>query len=235
MKLDSKILIAAFFLSIAAAMVYDHLLAGAIAGAAIVALKVGVGCRYGNIGRGFVYAIALFYFLLSTLLSLVFKEILSSVLQLLSYTIVFHSLIAGMLIVTGYLTIRRASCGIDISNKTFLAMAIPCPVCFGALMLSCYFASLALEMDGLWLGAILGAMIAFGIVAISSKGRTNPERLGTIMLLLGVYYVFSMLLIPAVIQGMSFEYRISDSFDPYSLLLLLIMALGAIRGAMRYD
>ncbi|MDI9609697.1 MAG: DUF2162 family putative transporter [Archaeoglobales archaeon] len=215
-------------------VVYTPLLMGIVASSAIVALKAGIGCRYSSLGRRAIYFLALFYLSLAIALVFLLENIMSSLSGFLNYTIAFHLIVASLLFLAGYMTIKKASCGIDLSSKTSLAIAVPCPVCFAAIFISCYFALQILEIPRLAIGAIVGAIIALGILILSLEKKENPERLGKIMLLLGVYYFFAMLLIPAVIEGMSFKFSIEDFFSPYSLILLIPITLGAIRGAMRY-
>jgi predicted transporter len=223
------------FLSVTVALLISNsLLIPVIAGAAIVAVKAGLGCRYSSVGKRAILAISLLYLAIATLLGYSLELVLDSIVQLMSYTLAFHAVIALLLLYAGYKTIRGFCCGFDVSRKTFLAISIPCPVCFGATLISCYFAAEALKISGIAVGFIVGAMIAFGIISISANKKENPERLGTIMVLLGAYYIFAMLLIPAVIQGMSFSYEVSESFSPYSLLLLIIFALGIVKGVKKY-
>ncbi|MEM0303187.1 MAG: DUF2162 domain-containing protein [Archaeoglobaceae archaeon] len=223
-----------FTMALVAIIVYNPLIAGILASSAIVAFKAGIGCRYSSMNKKIVYFFALIYFSISTIVGFILENIIESLSALLSYTIGFHLIVASLLVLAGYTTIKKASCGVDLTSKTSLAIAIPCPVCFAAIFISCYFASQILEIPKIAMGAIVGTIIALGIIALSSGKKENPERLGKIMLLCGVYYLFAMLLIPAVIQGMSLKYSITDNFSPYSLILLIPLILGAIRGAARY-
>lgn len=240
MKLDKNILDskAGFIIFLAIILFlasYQPPILPAILGVVVVAVKAGLGCRYGTVSRETILSLSLIYFAIATVLGFLLDNLLPLLTQLLNYTLLFHLAISLALILAGYKTIRSFSCGLDVSNKTFLAIAIPCPVCFGATMISCYFVAEILKMSGLLVGLKVGAIIALGIVAISIGRRANPEKLGKIMILLGVYYIFSMLLIPAVIQGMKLEHKVSIDFSPYSLLLLFVFALGFVRGVREYD
>lgn len=235
MKLDRiKMVLLLIAMLLIAVIALNPLLSGVILGSAIVAFKAGIGCRYSSLDKKKVYFMALSYFLIAIILASMLEGIMSSLSDLLNYTVSLHLFIAFLLLIAGYVTIRKSACGIDLSNKTFLAIAIPCPVCFAAIFISCYFASLTLEISKLAIGAIVGAVIALGILFMSFQRKEDPEKLGKIMLVLGIYYFFAILLIPAVLQGMSFKYAITEFFSPYSLVLLIPIALGAIRGALRY-
>ncbi|MEM0350702.1 MAG: DUF2162 domain-containing protein [Archaeoglobaceae archaeon] len=225
---------AIFIATLIALIALNPQIAGLMIGSAIVAFKAGIGCRYSNLEKKIVYILALTYFSIATIFGFMLESLIFSLSTLLNYTIAFHLIVATLLILAGYMTIRKASCGIDLSNKTFLAMAIPCPVCFAAIFISCYFASQIIEIPKIAIGAIVGAIIASGILFLSYGRKRDPERLGKIMLLLGIYYIFAMLLVPAIIQGMNLDYSISDNFNPYSLVLLIPIALGVIRGVMKY-
>lgn len=214
---------------------YKPALLGVLAGALIVAVKAGLGCRYGSVGKKVVLAIALSYLLLSATLGFLLEAVAHSFLQLLNYTLIFHTIVAFLLIAAGYVTIKNSACGLDVSNKTYLAIVIPCPVCFAAIFLSCYFASEV--VSGVAAGVLVGSVISSAILALSYEGKKSAERLGKIMLLLGVYYTFSMLLIPSFTEGLELarQTQISAEFDPYSLLLLLILGLGFVRGVLRWN
>lgn len=237
MKIDKnsfaiKTIMFAFVLLTVGLIVYKPLLLGAVAGAMVVAFKAGIGCRYSAVGKRAIFALSLTYLATAAILGYFLEQILQSINQLISYTVIFHAAISLLLIFTGYQTIKRIQ-WCDVSDKTFLAIAVPCPVCFGATLISCYFVSEALNISGILVGLLVGAIIAIGIILLSAGKRENPEKLGKIMILLGVYYIFSMLLIPAIIQGMSLRYSVSESFSPYSLLLLFILALGFVKGVRR--
>jgi|GEM_PF-1094434 len=223
-----------FALLIVSLTAYKPLFLGAVAGAMIVAIKAGIGCRYASVGRRAAFSLSLLYLATAAILGSLLEFILPSINQLLSYTVLFHAAISFLLIFAGYETIKRVQCFSDVSNRTFLAMAIPCPVCFGATLISCYFIAEALSISGIVVGLLVGTIIAAGIILLSLQKKENPERLGKIMILLGVYYIFGILLIPAVIQGMSFKYSVSESFSPYSLLLLFILALGVFKGVKKH-
>ncbi|MCX8152231.1 MAG: DUF2162 domain-containing protein [Archaeoglobaceae archaeon] len=239
MKLDKNSMrnksILAFLAILIFVSIYNPFLIAIFAGAVITALKAGAGCRYGDVNKNTVYLISFSYFLLALVLGLLIENILSLLSLLLNYTIIFHLIIAILLLIAGYLTIRNAYCGLDISNKTFLAMVIPCPLCFGATFISCYFASVMLEVSGAIIGLIVGTIISSGILILSVEKKKDPEKLGTLMLILGLYYLLSMFLIPAIIQGMSLKYSVQhSSFSPYLLLLIFPLVLGIIKGVMRY-
>lgn len=227
---DSKVIFIVFFSVVAALIAYEPLLFPASMGAMVVAAKAGLGCRYASVSRKTILTLSLVYFTIAAVLGYLLDLLIPLITQLLNYTLLFHLAISLLLVFSGYKTIRSLCCGLDASNKTFLAIAIPCPVCFGATLISCYFVAEVLETSNVFVGMLVGSIIALGIIAFSAKKRANPEKLGTIMLLLGVYYLFAMLLIPAVIQGMNFDFEVSSSFSPISLLLLFFLALGVVKG-----
>jgi len=233
-SITAKSAMIVFGLVVAAIAAFKPLLLGVIAGAVIVAIKAGIGCRYGAVGKRSTFVLAMIYLITAIIFGHFLELIVPSIGHLLSQTVLFHAAISLLLIFAGYQTIKRIQCGFDISNKTFLAIAIPCPVCFGATLISCYFAAEALSIGGIAVGLLVGAIIAAGIILLSLQKKENPERLGKIMILLGVYYIFGMLLIPAAIRGMSFKYSVSESFSPYSLLLLFILALGVFKGVKKH-
>ena len=94
-----------------------------------------------------------------------------------------HILVSLLLIVAGIYTQKKWNSGKDVSRHTFLVISMPCPVCLGALALSCMLLS-ELSISGIKIGLLVG--IAFFIAIVGSSffsgwkivGKT-PETLGS--------------------------------------------------------
>jgi len=206
-------------------------LMGALIGSLITSIKASLGCRYGRVGKRVILSLALTYISISVLISFLMDRLLESVFALLNYTLIFHGIVACLLIYSGYKTSKNFFChSKDITNKTFLAVSLPCPVCIAGTLLSCYFLSQATNLNNILIGVVVGGIISIGIISFSIGSRENPEKLGDIMIILGVYYIFSILLIPAILQASKIEFDLSFEINLYSLVLILPIILGIVKG-----
>ena len=209
----------------------NPLLTGAVVSSLITSIKASLGCRYGRVGKRAILSLALTYLFISVLISFLMDRLLESVFALLNYTLIFHGSIACLLIYSGYKTSKNFFCkSRDITDKSFLAISLPCPVCIAGTLLSCYFLSQAVNINNILTGLIVGGIISLGIVSFSIGGRENPEKLGDIMIILGVYYIFSILLIPAILQASRIKANLSFEISPYSLVLIVPIILGIVKG-----
>jgi len=186
---------------------------GVLVGVAILALKTGLGCGFANLKRREVFYIAGIYFCASTILSYLVGIIAPDITQnILATGVTMHLIIAIGLVYFGIKTKREwLSYGNDLSRKTFLWISVPCPVCLTATFFACLILSQLTNISNLWIGVIVGAIFFLGVcffsftvssVACVFKIKT-PSTLGTVMLLFGLFYLLSPLIIPAYIQAQS--------------------------------
>ena len=186
---------------------------GVLIGVAILALKTGLGCGFASLKRREIVYIAFIYFSASIVLSYLVGVIALDVTQnILATGVIMHLIIATGLMYFGIKTKREwLSYGNDLSRKTFLLLSVPCPVCLTATFLACLMLSQLTDISNLWIGTLVGVIFFIGVCffsfAVSSIARVfkikNPSTLGTVMLLFGLFYLLSPLIIPAYIQAQS--------------------------------
>jgi len=222
---------------------------GVLIGIVILALKTGLGCGFANLRRREIVYVAFIYFSASVVLSYLVGVIALDITQnILATGVTMHLIIAIGLVFFGIKTKKEwLSRGNDLSRKTFLWLSIPCPVCLTATFLACLILSQLTDISNLWIGTIVGMIFFIGVCffsfAVSSIASVfkikNPATLGTVMLLFGLFYLLSPLIIPAYIQAKSIsvpefsvDYRkILLSFSIMTLLIGLGFLMDKHRGA----
>ena len=186
---------------------------GVLIGVAILALKTGLGCGFASLKRREIVYIAFIYFSASIVLSYLVGVIALDVTQnILATGVIMHLIIATGLMYFGIKTKREwLSYGNDLSRKTFLWLSVPCPVCLTATFLACLMLSQLTQISNLRIGILVGVIFfigvcffSFSVSSIASVFKIkNPSTLGTVMLLFGLFYLLSPLIIPAYIQAQS--------------------------------
>ncbi|AKB17124.1 MULTISPECIES: DUF2162 domain-containing protein [unclassified Methanosarcina] len=181
---------------------------GILIGILLFGIKTGLGCGFSNITTREILTIASSYFFLALLFGSVADHIsLDAFERLSSMGMGVHVLVSLLLIGAGIYTQKKWNSGKDVSRHTFLAISMPCPVCLGALAVSCMLLSENLNFSGIEIGLLVG--IAFFTVVVASSllfrfGKTRlgmtPETMGSAMMLLGIYYLLGALLIPAYMK-----------------------------------
>lgn len=198
----------------------------------IFGLKTGVGCGFSSIGKRDVLLLALSYFVISivlgSLVGLVDESYLTGIASL---GMTLHVIIALILIAVGIYTQKSWVCGHDVSNRTFLAIAIPCPVCLTALFVSCMLLASSLSISGWKVGAMVGAVFFMSVISSSwlfRRVRKSPEDLGTAMLFLGIFYLMGAIIVPAYIKVKQLNISSMESagLDIVPLVLTSLFILG---------
>ncbi len=210
---------------------------GILIGIIIFALKVSLGCGLASLSRKETLCIATSYLALSLVMGhvvgLVPEGTLTSVMNM---GVAMHMVIAFLLVAIGVATAREWNRhGHDLSRKTFWILSVPCPACLAATFLSCSALAGLLEVSGWKVGVVVG-FIFFASIAILSttvgKVGTSPSALGNVMIFVGLFYILSMLLIPAYLKTQSTPFApvtipASDLFTSYFFILGLV-ALGFV-------
>ncbi|WP_410508515.1 DUF2162 family putative transporter [Methanosarcina hadiensis] len=181
---------------------------GIMIGILIFGIKTGLGCGFSNITAREVFTIAGSYFFLALLFGSIADRLsMDAFERLSSMGMGLHVFVSFILIWAGIYTQKKWNSGKDVSRHTFLAISMPCPVCLGAFAVSCMLLSERLNFSGLKIGLIVGAAFFIAVVASSflfRLGKTRfektPETMGSVMVLLGIYYLLGALLIPAYMQ-----------------------------------
>jgi predicted transporter len=212
---------------------------GVLIGVAVLALKTGLGCGFASLRWKEVAYLATVYLVVSIVMGYLVGVIPLDLTQnILAAGVTMHLIIAAGLLYFGVHTKRKwISCGCDISRKTFLWLSLPCPVCMVALFLACTVLAGAIDKSNILIGAIVGVVFfagiclsAFSIAFLARRfGCRDPSALGTAMILFGLFYLLSPLIIPAYLQAQTVPMPgIQMDVGETLLSLALMAALGII-------
>jgi predicted transporter len=92
-----------------------------------------------------------------------------------------------------------------------------------------------LEVSGIWVGVLVGCVFFIAVVSsayLFRKMGKTPDTLGNIMLFLGIFYLASVLLVPAYMQTQSMELA-SVSGDEVGIMPFFIFAIIILAGFFR--
>ncbi len=155
---------------------------------------------------------------------------------------VFQLTIAISLLVLGFYTVKKWNqTKKDVSRRTFLLMALPCPVSLATIFLTCAFLVIA-GMSALKTGLLVGGIFFSTIIVITTVLRRTrfskkPSNLGSMMIFFGLLYFLSILLVPAYLPVSEMDIAIGDfpmdEMLPGFLFVLAMTAIGFVRGRMR--
>lgn len=205
---------------------------GILIGILIFGIKTGIGCGFSNIRTREIFAVGSSYFFLALIFGTVVDKInTGSFEKIFSMGMGIHVLVSLLLIGAGIYTQKKWNSGKDVSRRTFLFISMPCPVCLAALAVSCILLASALEISGLKIGLLVGAAFFVAVVGSSllfrKMGKT-PETMGTVMMLLGIYYLLGALLIPAYMKTKMMHLTPMDggSSGVFPLLIVGLIILG---------
>ena len=208
---------------------------GVLTGIMIFALKVSLGCGLASLSRREIISIAAVYLLISLFMGMAIELMPENALEgALNTGMAVHLAVSGLLVALGVMTARRWNNNHhDISRKTFWALSMPCPACLAASFISCSFLAGLADIDPWKTGALVGLLFFISIAAFSTiLGRMpgSPSTLGNAMIFLGLFYILSILLIPAYIESQKISFLVAGSqltgTIPSYLLILSIMAMG---------
>lgn len=206
--------------------------AGVLIAVAAFALKAGGGCGLASLRRGEVVVVLLMYILASLAAGAVMERISEEKLYtLLNLGVASHAALSLALIFFGIKTIKDHTSGCDVSRKTFLAMALPCPACITALFFSAGMLMEYTQASGLRIGAELGIFF-FSVALASAMGLrryASPRNLGAAMVMLGLLYLCALLLVPAYLKLRHLRFSsiappLEDVLKAYVLFAALIAA-----------
>jgi len=216
---------------------------GILIGIAVLALKTAVGCGFANLKRREILYIASIYFILSIVMGYLVGVIpVDTTQNILASGLAVHIIIAIGLVYFGVHTKKKwLSSGSDISRRSFILLSCPCPVCLTATFLACMTLANVTGVSNVIIGLLVGTIFFFCICidtyAISSIARRfnlkNPSALGTAMILFGLFYLLSPLIIPAYLQAQTlpnsgFSISLSDITLSFALFAILF-TFGFIR------
>jgi predicted transporter len=206
-------------------------------GIIVFALKVSLGCGLASLSRKETLCIATLYLALSLIMGLALGLVPEGALtSVMSMGVAMHMVIALLLVAGGVATAREWNRhGRDLSRKTFWVLSVPCPACLAATFLSCTALAGLLEVAGWKVGVFVGFVFFVTIAVLSTtvgKMGKAPSALGTAMIFVGLFYIFSVLLIPAYLKAASTPFvpipiPASDLIPSY-LFILGLVGLGFV-------
>ncbi len=175
-------------------------------GILIFAFKVSLGCGLASLSRRETLSIALCYLVLSGLMGAIIGFIPDGALAgILNTGMAMHAIVALLLVSLGMITVKEWNhCGHDISRRTFWVLSFPCPACLAATFLSCSFLVGLLDVASWKIGLAVGVVFLIAITGISEvfrRGHRTPSDMGNAMIFLGLFYILSMLVIPAYLSS----------------------------------
>lgn len=170
----------------------------------VFATKVGLGLAYGGAKRRVVLLTHLVYFLLFVTAAVSCEPLVKTIKPILQSGPHIHALIAIVLLFWGIHLLRtgKTTRSQEVSAHS-LALLIPCPVCFSAVVFSTWTALQITDMAPILVGAGLG--ISFVLMASilhlsvywrrsESDPRASSVALGCVMLAIGGYFLASLVI-----------------------------------------
>jgi len=209
-------------------------ISGVLIGILIFALKVSLGCGLASLNRREVLSIAAGYLIISLFMGMAIELLPeNSLAAALNAGVAMHLAVALLLVALGIMTTRKwNSHHHDISRKTFWVLSMPCPACLAASFISCSFLAGLVDIDPWKIGALVGLLFFICIAAFSTAlGRIKgtPSSLGNAMIFLGIFYILSILLIPAYLNSQKITFlSISPPLADTGLSYLMILSLMAV-------
>lgn len=224
------------------------LLFGIILGLLKFSSKAAFGMGFAKLSMKEILAIASLYFILPLLICIVIAvsgELLytwlSRLFEMKMVLGLFQFVIAISLLTLGLYTIRKWNQKSDVSRKTFLLMAVPCPVSLATMFLTCAFLMIT-GMKAINAGLLVGGIFFISIIGITtvlrrSRFNKKPSNLGTIMIFFGLLYLLSILLVPAYLPVSEMQISIADfpvdDMIPGFIFIFIMIALGFIRSRIK--
>lgn len=219
---------------------------GILSSVFIFGLKTGIGCGFSKTGWRIVFVLCLLYFVIALVAGYFMDAIDVTSFMSSPLASAIHITLALFLLVGGIVTMKKWHDGCDVSNKTFLIMVFPCPVCMAALLVSCVALSTVVELDGILIGALVGIVFIISIL-ITTYAMKNlskitkklhlrfdgtPDTLGSVMVFVGLFYLIAAIMIPAYISASAARSTIPSVFGTAELTVLIGVGLLILFGAV---
>lgn len=218
---------------------------GILSSVFIFGLKTGIGCGFSKTGWKVVFALCLLYFGIALAAGYFMDAVDVTSFMSSPFASAIHITLALFLLGGGIVTMKKWHSGCDVSNKTFLIMVLPCPVCMAALLVSCVALSTVVELDGIIIGALVGVVFVISILVttfvmknlskITKKLNINfagtPDTLGAIMVFIGLFYLIAAIMIPAYISASAARSTTPTVFGTAELTVLIAVCLLILFGA----
>lgn len=181
---------------------------GILLGMLKFASKAAFGLGFATVGKKEISVITTIYFviplLMSGLIGLMRGTLYEFIDSLFNFGIAFGAFqltVALLLLTLGLYTIRKWKDKRDISRRTFLLMALPCPVSLATMFMTCAFFIIT-GMEVVKVGLLVGSIFFLSILGMTfvirrSGFEKRPSNLGAVMIFFGMLYLLSIVLMPA--------------------------------------
>lgn len=216
-------------------------ISGVLIGILIFSLKVSMGCGLASLTRREMLSIAAGYLVISLFMGLATQLLPDDIFSAaISAGMAIHLVVALLLIALGVMTAKKWNAHHDdISRKTFWVLSMPCPACLAASFISCSFMASLMKLSAWKVGILVGLIFFISIVAFSTAlewMNASPSALGNYMIFLGLFYILSIMLIPAYISSQKISFQASsislDQIIPSYLLIVSLVAAGFLSRRM---
>ena len=162
--------------------------------------------------------------------------------KFMSYGVILHLFLSIGLLAWGVYTIKSyVNRKLDRMSKTGYLLMFPCPVCMSAMLLSCSIFVATTGIDPLKAGALMALLFMVVIAGVAlltrrlmradkERGVPGPVLLGFVMMLAGLYFAVSVIVVPVYSQSKVF-FSTASNIVPPSLSLneaVVILAVSAL-------
>ena len=153
-----------------------------------------------------------------------------------SYGVILHLFLSIGLLAWGVYTIKSyVNQKLDSMSKTGYLLIFPCPVCLSAMLLSCSIFVAVTGIDPVMAGALMAGLFIVVIAGVALLTRhmmkkdkmevPGPVLLGFVMMLAGLYFAVSVIVVPVYSQSRVFFSTASNIVPPSLSLKEAVVSL----------